>query len=482
MNTLPMFWRSLICAVVVALSFVTTGSRLGADEPAATKANGTPTIEQMQPVGDSPNALVTRKVIELKGTFPATSKRSLDGAPARLIDAGDLDGDGAGDAVIVFDEIDGDQKQRVVRAITSNGTSLWSKVAPVMFLEDDKTTSIMPAGLYSIPDLTGDGRRDICVLGENEGAFAVLNGASGQVHAVFVQRDPLYHSFGNVFPATGTNEDHLVFASLPNHQRKSESDQIGFSLLASSTFKQIVSFQHPFKRIASDSRFIGGGFVINKDGERTPILLACGKSKPSRRNGARTIIAAIYGRWFSRVRYAPIEFDILRPGAQVALFDSIAPQSRFPTMAVMLPGDEKEPTTVIVVNPDEDQPRWRWTEKDLLAMGPDYGSLKASANQGEPKSAAVSQVCAIQYLPANAERPKGTLAVAINGRVPFVHLIDLKTGKSQQSAVLDDSGDGGFLIGDMAVSEFRGRPSLVIALHHKEAATIRIVRVVELGN
>jgi len=182
MNTLPMFWRSLICAVVVALSFVTTETRLGADAPAAPKANGTPTIEQMQLVGDSPNALVTRKVIELEGTFPPTPKRSLDGAPAGLIDAGDLDGDGAGDLVVVFDEIDGDQKQRVVRAITSNGTAMWSKVAPVMFLEDDKTTSITPTGLYSIPDLTGDGCRDVCVAGENEGAFAVLNGASGQVH------------------------------------------------------------------------------------------------------------------------------------------------------------------------------------------------------------------------------------------------------------------------------------------------------------
>ncbi len=482
MKTLPTLLRRLICAVVVVSAFVATERSLRADEFGDPKANGTPSIEHMRPVGAPIDALVTRKVTDLKGTFPATSKRSLDGSPAGLIDAGDLDGDGAGDLVVVFDEIVGDKKQRVVRAITSNGTPLWSKVAPVMFLEDEKTVSITPTGLYSIPDLTGDGRRDICVAGENDGAFAVLDSAAGQVRAVFVERDPLYHALGNVFPATGTDEVHLVFASLPNHQRKTEPDRIGFSLLASSTFKQIASYQHPFKRIASDSRFIGGGFVTDDDGERTPILLVCGKSKPSRRSGAKNIIAAIHGRWFTRVRYAPIEFDILRPGAQVALFDSLAPQARFPTMAVLLPGDEQEPTTVIVVNPDEDQPRWRWTESDLLAMGPDYGSLKTPANQSSSTSSATSQVCGIQYLPSNADRPQGALAVAFNGRVPYIHFIDLKTGKSQQSTVLDDSGDGGFIIGDMAVSEFRGRPSLVIALHHKEAATIRIMRVVELGN
>ena len=151
-------------------------------------------------------------------------------------------------------------------------------------------------------------------------------------------------------------------------------------------------------------------------------------------------------------------------------------------MAVLLPGDEKEPTSVVVANPDDDQPRWRWTESELLAMGIDYGSRKASDNQSKLKAAEASQICAIQYLPANAERPKGTLAVAFNGQVPFVQLIDLKTGKSHQSADLDDSGEDGLIIGDMAVSEFRGRPSLMIALHNKAAAKIRIVRVVELRN
>ena len=368
-------------------------------------------------------------VFEINARLVPSARESISGMPASMIDAGDLNGDGEPDLVLLLDEVAEAKTRRVMQAMSVKGEVIWKQAAPINSPVEGEASLVTPTGLWSIPDLTGDDCRDVCVASTADaGQFAILNGATGQVKAVLTEERPHYLALANVFPATSESVNHLIFATLPHFGRDDSPDRIGISLVATDSFKQIASYNQPFKRFDSDARFVLGGLVSNDDGDRTPVFLATGKSKARRQSAPKQLVAAIYGRSFDRVRYASMDIDLSQPGVQVEIFDSKPADKRFPTMAVLQRGDETPPSKITVLNPADDKPRWTLSTDDAAWKGL-VGHIMRGTDSGTAKgSSVVADMSKIAILPEALNWPKGGLAVELMEDLHAIAIFDPNDG------------------------------------------------------